>query len=99
MFYDGTMSQQQESPVDAVAAIADTVIDKHVRKQVIIWCVRWTLGFALIWWVTAKWPSIAWLWYVGIATALVSLISIFLIARQQKKHFAASGTAEDDKGS
>ncbi len=51
-----------------------------IKQRLIIWAIRWTIGFALIFVIVAYWPSLSWLWWAGGIVALASLV--FLLAGQ-----------------
>jgi hypothetical protein len=47
-----------------------------VKKRLMLWVARWTIGFGLIWMIISYYPSMIWLWWVGGAVALVSLVAL-----------------------
>lgn len=57
-----------------------------VKQRLILWTVRWAIGFGLIWLSVSIWPQLSWLWWVGVSVALASLAillgSKWLIARR-----------------
>lgn len=53
---------------DVLTAL-DAVISTETRRALIIWALRWTIGFAIIWAVTAWTERFDWLWWVGAVVA------------------------------
>jgi hypothetical protein len=57
-----------------------------LRQRLLMWAVRWCIGFASIWVVVSFWPNLGWLWWVGAAVASASLafllLSRWLISRR-----------------
>ncbi len=49
-----------------------------LKQRLILWVVRWTVGFALIWWAVSQWPQLDWLWWFGGIVAAASLTLIVL---------------------
>lgn len=62
---------------------------KFTRQRLIMWGIRWIIGFAIIWAVVSFQPNWSWLWWVGGAVALVSLALLlsgqWLVTRKIKK--------------
>jgi len=65
------------SELDAMRA--DTAV--FMRQRLVMWGIRWTIGFGLIALVVWYNPDLTWLWWVGGAVALTSLA--FLIVGQK----------------
>ncbi len=55
----------------------ESSFDVSIKRKLLLWVVRWIIGFAIIAVVTSYFPGVSWLWYVGIAIAIISLIAIF----------------------
>ena len=45
-----------------------------IKRAIITWTIRWVIGFAIIWAVTAMTGRFDWLWVAGIVVAGVSLM-------------------------
>lgn len=43
------------------------------RRRLVLWAVRWTLGFTAIGLITHLRPGLDWLWWAGGLLALISL--------------------------
>ena len=53
--------------------------DGSIRRRLILWVVRWTLGFVAIA-VAVQWrPRLAWLWWAGAIVAFISLLTLILV--------------------
>ena len=46
----------------------------NIRQRLIMWVIRWTIGFGLIWLLVWNWPQLSWLWWVGGIVAATSLV-------------------------
>jgi hypothetical protein len=33
-----------------------------LKQRLVMWAVRWCIGFAIIWVVVSFWPNLDWLW-------------------------------------
>jgi hypothetical protein len=49
-----------------------------VKQRLVMWAVRWCIGFAIIWVVVSFWPNLDWLWWAGATVALASLAFLLL---------------------
>lgn len=49
-----------------------------VRRRLFFWSIRWIIGFGAIACVVYVKPGWAWLWYVGIGIAGLSLVSMIV---------------------
>jgi len=93
-----------ESPRDELDGISGD-FSKFTRQRLIIWGIRWIIGFAIIWAIVSFQPQWSWLWWVGGAVALASLALLlsgqWLVNRQIKKTDATirRASAEIEKGS
>jgi len=47
-----------------------------VKQRLLMWAIRWIIGFAIISAVVAYQPQWSWLWWVGGGAALVSLVLV-----------------------
>lgn len=59
-------------------------IGVSVKRRLLLWAVRWTLGFAAIGLITRLRPGLAWLWWAGGLLALISLaitLGLYWLAR------------------
>lgn len=54
----------------------ETSLSYHIFRALIGWAIRWTIGFGLIWAITAWTGRFDWLWTAGIIVALISLATI-----------------------
>lgn len=48
------------------------------KRRLILWGLRWAIGFAVIWAVVAYQPAWSWLWWAGAGVAALSLITILV---------------------
>jgi hypothetical protein len=59
---------------------------RYGKLKFVIWLIRWTIGFTVIYFITLYYPSFSWLWTLGISVASFSLfLMIYLIFRVKKK--------------
>jgi hypothetical protein len=49
-----------------------------LKQRLVMWAVRWCIGFTIIWVVVSSWPNLDWLWWVGATVALASLAFLLL---------------------
>lgn len=61
--------KEDRRALDEVAA----TFSHSVKRRLIMWCVRWTIGFGIIALVVRFWPALSWLWWVGAGVAVLSL--------------------------
>ena len=54
-------------------------LTSSVRHRLILWAIRWILGFAAIALVVYFWPTLTWLFWVGAAVAVTSLVVMLSI--------------------
>ena len=54
----------------------DRGLTYHLARALIGWAIRWTIGFGLIWAITAWTGRYEWLWTVGIVVAGAFLILV-----------------------
>ncbi|MYM64887.1 hypothetical protein [Pseudomaricurvus sp. HS19] len=52
-----------------------------LRRRIILWVVRWIIGFAIVAVVVRHYPNLFWLWYVAGAIFLVTPITALLAQR------------------
>lgn len=65
--------QEMQEARDQVADV-DTQVSYHVFRALVTWTIRWTIGFGLIWAVTALTGRFDWLWTAGLIVAALSLV-------------------------
>lgn len=70
-----TNSSEQIAELEAHAA----GFAPSLKRGLIMWAIRWLIGFGLIALAVKIWPSITWLWWVGAAVAGVSLLSMLVM--------------------
>lgn len=56
----------------------DDGLAAFLRRRLLFWAIRWTIGFALTWAVVTAWPHLSWLWWVAGVTALLSLAAMIV---------------------
>lgn len=56
--------------IDAAAA----TLMKSIKRRLVLWAIRWVIGFGLIALAVRFWPNLGWLWWVGAAVASLSLV-------------------------
>ncbi len=61
-----------DSNRDVLTAL-DAVMFSETRRGLIVWTMRWTIGFTIIWATTAWTGRFDWLWWAGAAVAATSL--------------------------
>lgn len=44
-----------------------------VRGRIVMWAIRWTIGFGIVWAVTSWTGQYYWLWIAGAVVAVISL--------------------------
>lgn len=87
------------SQARATRAEADKLaerFDQDVRRALILWLIRWIVGFLLIWFVTAVSGGLGWLWWVGIIAAVASLIATLAIKRTMSRRFDSLNESFDE---
>lgn len=77
---------------DALAAS----FDRDVKRALILWVVRWIIGFLLIWFITAVSGGLSWLWWVGIVAAIASLVATMALKRRMSRKLDRLNDAFDD---
>lgn len=50
---------------------------RFVGKRIVMWAVRWAIGFAVIGAVTYFYEGLDWLWWAGLGLAGTSLVLMF----------------------
>jgi Flp pilus assembly protein TadB len=60
---------------------------RQLRKQMLMWLIRWTIGFAIIAIIYSYQPGWTWLWWSGIAIATVSLVFNVVLGMMMHRHF------------
>lgn len=48
--------------------------ERMIARRLLLWVIRWIIGFALIWAVTAWTGRFGWLWLAGFIVAILSLM-------------------------
>ena len=87
MAEDHEITGSARADVDAIGANVSAL----VTRAVIMWAIRWTIGFALIWAITAWTGRFGWLWTAGIVVAGLSLaitvaFQIFFARKLRETH-------------
>ena len=83
----------------AARAEADALsasFDRDVKRALILWIVRWVIGFLLIWFITAVSGGLGWLWWVGIVAAIGSLVATMALKRRMSRKLDRLNDAFDD---
>ncbi len=69
------MDDEQEiscNQLDKLEEVRDKT-RQFVKRRLLFWAVRWTIGFLIIWVIVHYYPSTYWLWGAGAFVALLSL--------------------------
>lgn len=83
----------------AARAEADALavsFDRDVKRALILWVVRWIIGFLLIWFITGVSGGLRWLWWVGIIAAIGSLVATMALKRRMSRKLDRLNGAFDD---
>jgi len=67
-------------------------LDTSLKKRLIMWAIRWIIGFVIIWLITAYYPQASWLWLVGIVTASAFLVFVLAGSWMLKRRFEMAET-------
>ena len=67
-----------------------------LRRRLLLWALRWLIGFSGIFLVTHFYPGLAWLWWAGAGLALLSLCWLFAAQRLLARKFARAEAAGDE---
>lgn len=67
-----------------------------LKRGLIMWAIRWAIGFGLIALAVKVWPSITWLWWVGAAVAGLSLLSMLVMQLVLQRKAASVHQRLDD---
>lgn len=59
--------------------------NKFIKKRLILWVIRWVIGFSIIGVVVHYNENLAWLWWVGIGFALITPILSFFTQKYVNK--------------
>ena len=59
----------------------ETEANRFMRVRFVLFFVRWTIGFLILWWVTTRWPDLSWLWWPAVIVAAISFILLLLSRR------------------
>lgn len=71
-----TKDHKEAEEFRAEAAIAEVGVEYQTTRALVLWAVRWTIGFAIIWAITAWTGAYSWLWTAGFIVAVLSLVVI-----------------------
>ena len=50
-----------------------------IRRNLMAFGIRWTIGFMLVAWFTSQYPTMSWLWMAATLGAFFSFFLLFLI--------------------
>ena len=50
-----------------------------IRRNLVAWTIRWSIGFSLLGWFTYYNPVMKWIWVPAILVAVFSFLLLFLI--------------------
>lgn len=70
-----TNSRVQAAELEALT----TEFFPSLKRAIVLWLLRWIIGFGVIAFVVTLWPSFAWLWWAGAAVAGLSLFSMLFM--------------------
>ena len=89
----------------AARAEADALsasFDRDVKRALILWIVRWVIGFLLIWFITGVSGGLGWLWWVGIGFAMLipvtAMASQWFVSRKLRQAESALAELEEAIG-
>lgn len=54
-------------------------LTQSLQRRLVMWAVRWLIGFGIVAAVVHFWPSVAWLWWAAAAVAALSLITLLIV--------------------
>lgn len=57
----------------------NTQLHPFLKRNLLAWAIRWTIGFSIIGWLTYQFPALQWIWLPAILVAVFSLLLLFLI--------------------
>ena len=66
---DSTRAEVQ----DALESMGDKFL-AQTNRALVMWAIRWSIGFAIIWAVTSWTGQFDWLWTAGIVVAVATLV-------------------------
>ncbi len=71
-------------------------------RRVVLWLIRWTIGFAFIGLFAALFPGMSWLWWVGIGFAMLTpvtaMASQWLVSRKLRQVESALAELQEAMG-
>lgn len=70
--------------------------DRDVKRALILWVIRWVIGFLLIWFITGVSGGLSWLWWVGVIGAIGSLVATMALKRRMSRKLDRLNEAFDD---
>ena len=71
-------------------------VTQAVRRRLILWAIRWLIGFGAIAILTHFWSASSWLWWVGGAVAALSLGATLIMHFIMQRKIAAVRTKIDE---
>ncbi len=54
-------------------------LTQSLQRRLVMWAVRWLIGFGIVAAVVHFWPSVSWLWWAAAAFAALSLITLLVV--------------------
>lgn len=54
-------------------------LTQSLQRRLVMWAVRWLIGFGTVAAVVHFWPSVSWLWWAAAAFAALSLITLLVL--------------------
>ncbi len=74
-------------------------LTQSLQRRLVMWAVRWLIGFGIVAAVVHFWPSAAWLWWAAAAVAVLSLVTLLLMhfVVQRRLQLAQTRIAEAEQ--
>lgn len=75
---------------------ASTSLAQTVTRRLVLWVIRWVIGFTVIAVAVSFWPALSWLWWGGGAFAALSLaVTLAIHFLMQRKILAVQEKTDD----
>lgn len=72
-----------------------SITDNTFKRNLVMWFIRWCIGFAIVGIITSRYDGFGWLWYVAIPVALFSLLFNLGVMQLLSRKISRAGDAQE----